>query len=190
MPTIAPPVTATNRSRPSRRRPQRSAAGSSRVLASGAEDMGASCHCRREDRGPPHAATARISVTLTPPAVWRFELEASALWRSGAAQVLLEPGVPMTDSDSPEPTVNSERLTLGIEEEFHLVDLSTRRLTPRASDVLGQLTNRPPASSRAGSATLKSSGGFAAELQQSVVETNSAVTSDLGELRGYLIELR
>jgi carboxylate-amine ligase len=85
---------------------------------------------------------------------------------------------------------NANRLTLGIEEEFHLVDLSTRRLTPRASDVLGQLTNRAPASSRAGSASLKSSGCFAAELQQSVVETNSAVTTDLGELRGYLVELR
>jgi carboxylate-amine ligase len=141
-------------------------------------------------RGLPHAATTSISVTLKRPTVWRFELATRALWRTGAAQLLLEPGVPMTDSDSPEPTVNPERLTLGIEEEFHLVDLSTRRLTPRASDVLGQLTNRPPASSRAGSATLKSSGGFAAELQQSVVETNSAVTSDLGELRGYLIELR
>jgi len=82
------------------------------------------------------------------------------------------------------------RLTLGVEEEFHLVDLSTRRLTPRASDVLGQLTNRAPASSRAGSASVKSSGGFAAELQQSVVETNSAVTTDLGALRGHLVELR
>jgi carboxylate-amine ligase len=113
------------------------------------------------------------------------------LWHTGAAQLLLDGGVPMTDSSSHDSNVwNPKRLTLGIEEEFHLVDLSTRRLTPRASDVLAQLTNRAPASSRAGSATLKSSGGFAAELQQSVVETNSAVTSDLGELRGYLVELR
>lgn len=122
--------------------------------------------------------------------MWRFMRLPCSLWRTGAAQLLLD-GRAMTDSDAHDRNIwNSNRLSLGIEEEFHLVDLSTRRLTPRASDVLGQLTNRAPASSRAGSATLKSSGGFAAELQQSVVETNSAVTSDLGELRGYLVELR
>ena len=95
-----------------------------------------------------------------------------------------------TSTDRSDDVWSPSRLTLGVEEEFHLVDLTTRRLTPRASDVLGQLTNRAPASSRAGSASLKSSGGFAAELQQSVVETNTAVTSQLGELRGFLVELR
>jgi len=103
-------------------------------------------------------------------------------------------GPAMTDRDTRTPNGddiwNSSRLTLGVEEEFHLVDLATRRLTPRATDVLAQLTNRAPASSRAGSASVKSSGGFAAELQQSVVETNSAVTNELGELRGHLVELR
>lgn len=97
----------------------------------------------------------------------------------------------MTDRDAERgPLWSSSRLTLGVEEEFHLVDLSSRRLTPRAPDVLGQLTNRTVASSRAGSAAAKSKGGFAAELQQSVVETNSAVSAHLGELRGYLLELR
>jgi glutamate---cysteine ligase / carboxylate-amine ligase len=78
---------------------------------------------------------------------------------------------------------NQNRLTLGVEEEFHLVDLTTRRLTPRAADVLSRLDEpvssvRPP------------SGGFAAELQQSVVETNSAVTGSLSELRSHLVHLR
>jgi glutamate---cysteine ligase / carboxylate-amine ligase len=97
----------------------------------------------------------------------------------------------MTDSETRDAKLwNSDRLTLGVEEEFHLVDLSSRRLTPRAVDVLAQLSNAAPASSRAGSAAAKSSGGFAAELQQSVVETNSAVTADLGQLKNHLLELR
>jgi carboxylate-amine ligase len=105
----------------------------------------------------------------------------------------------MTDRDMRDDTLWSpSRLTLGIEEEFHLVDLSSRRLTPRATDVLAQLS--APASARvkagmapsapADDATSRSSGGFAAELQQSVVETNSAVTVDLGELRRHLTGLR
>jgi glutamate---cysteine ligase / carboxylate-amine ligase len=43
-----------------------------------------------------------------------------------------------------------ECLTLGVEEEFHLVDLSTRRLTARASEVLERLS--------------KARGTYAAEL--------------------------
>jgi carboxylate-amine ligase len=72
------------------------------------------------------------------------------------------------------------RLTLGVEEEFHLVDLATRRLTPRALEVLERLE---PEKARP-------SGAFAAELQQSVVETNTAVTSSLDELRQHLLALR
>jgi glutamate---cysteine ligase / carboxylate-amine ligase len=69
-----------------------------------------------------------------------------------------------------------ERLTLGVEEEFHLVDLSTRRLTARASEVLERLS--------------KARGTYAAELQQSVVETNTEVSAGLDELRKNLLELR
>jgi glutamate---cysteine ligase / carboxylate-amine ligase len=93
-------------------------------------------------------------------------------------------GAPMTDRIVRDESVwNQNRLSLGVEEEFHLVDLTTRRITPRAADVLSRLSE--PVSSVA-----RPSGGFAAELQQSVVETNSAVTTSLGELRGHLIQLR
>ena len=59
---------------------------------------------------------------------------------------------------------------LGVEEEFHLVDLATRSLAYRAPDLLSRLP---------GSA-------FVEELQGCVVELNSAVTADLGELREEL----
>lgn len=72
---------------------------------------------------------------------------------------------------SPEAT-----FTLGIEEEFHLVDLRTRQLTPRASEVLEGL---------AGSRFT-----YAAELQQTVVETNSQVCESLPELAHHLAEVR
>jgi glutamate---cysteine ligase / carboxylate-amine ligase len=67
-------------------------------------------------------------------------------------------------------------LTLGIEEEFHLVDLRTRQLTPRAGEVLSGLTG--------------SSNTYAAELQQTVVETNSRVCTTLPELHQHLGEVR
>ncbi|HEX4338776.1 MAG TPA: carboxylate--amine ligase/circularly permuted type 2 ATP-grasp protein [Polyangiaceae bacterium] len=73
-------------------------------------------------------------------------------------------------------TANSETLTLGVEEEFHLVDLRTRRITPRAREVLANLAD--------------SSRTYAAELQQSVVETNSPVFSTLSELRRGIAETR
>lgn len=59
---------------------------------------------------------------------------------------------------------------LGVEEEFHLVDLATRSLAYRAPDLLSRLP---------GSA-------FVEELQGCVVELNSGVTADLGELREEL----
>ena len=65
---------------------------------------------------------------------------------------------------------------MGVEEEFHLVDRSTRRLTPRAAEVLGGLS----ASART----------FAAELQQTVVETNTDVVDSLDTLRSNLVALR
>jgi carboxylate-amine ligase len=92
----------------------------------------------------------------------------------------------MTPGESRDaPIGRGEHLTLGIEEEFHLVDLGTRRLTPRAADVLAELGG--PTSTRVSS---RSSGGYAPELQQSVVETNSAVTTSLAELRKHLVCLR
>ena len=65
-------------------------------------------------------------------------------------------------------------LTLGAEEEFHVVDLRTRELVPCAADILDRL----PADS------------FAAELHRSVVETNAPVCTTLDELRDQLTALR
>jgi carboxylate-amine ligase len=56
--------------------------------------------------------------------------------------------------------------TLGVEEEFHLVDLRTRRLTARAPELLAELSD-----------------SYVAELQRCVVETNSGVVDTLDGLR-------
>jgi carboxylate-amine ligase len=56
--------------------------------------------------------------------------------------------------------------TLGVEEEFHVVDLKTRRLTARAPELLGELSD-----------------SYVAELQRCVVEMNSGVVGTLDELR-------
>jgi len=66
-------------------------------------------------------------------------------------------------------------LTLGVEEEFHVVDPATRRLVPRAPEVLAAF----PASPR-----------VKPELQDSVVEGNSAVATDLAGLTADLTALR
>ncbi|MDP9819274.1 carboxylate--amine ligase/circularly permuted type 2 ATP-grasp protein [Spirilliplanes yamanashiensis] len=65
-------------------------------------------------------------------------------------------------------------LTLGVEEELHVVDLETRELTPRAPELLDRLD---PAS-------------YSAELHRSVVETNTAVCGSLDELRDDVVRLR
>ncbi len=65
-------------------------------------------------------------------------------------------------------------LTLGAEEEFHLVDLENWSLVARAP----QLLSRLPAA------------GYAAEIQRTTVETNTAVVTTLDELRGELLRLR
>jgi carboxylate-amine ligase len=70
----------------------------------------------------------------------------------------------------------TDRLTLGVEEEFHLVDLDTRRLTPRATEVLAALAS--------------AQGTYAAELQQTTVETNTRVVETLDDLRRELVGLR
>src|SRR6202165_888930 len=59
--------------------------------------------------------------------------------------------------------------TLGVEEEFHLVDLKTRRLTARAPELLGKLSD-----------------SYVAELQRCVVEMNSGVVDTLDGLRADL----
>jgi glutamate---cysteine ligase / carboxylate-amine ligase len=59
--------------------------------------------------------------------------------------------------------------TLGAEEEFHLVDLKTRRLTARAPELLAELTDH-----------------YVAELQRCVVETNTPVVDSLDGLREEL----
>ena len=65
-------------------------------------------------------------------------------------------------------------LTLGIEEELHLVDLATGRLAARAPELLAQL---PSAS-------------FTAELQRSTVEINTSVCTTLEGLRNELLRRR
>jgi carboxylate-amine ligase len=59
--------------------------------------------------------------------------------------------------------------TMGVEEEFHLVDLKTRRLTARAPDLLGVLSD-----------------SYVAEMQRCVVEMNSGVVDTLDGLRADL----
>lgn len=59
--------------------------------------------------------------------------------------------------------------TLGVEEEFHLVDLKTRRLTARAPELLDVLSDT-----------------YVAELQRCVVEMNSSVVETLDGLRADL----
>jgi len=63
--------------------------------------------------------------------------------------------------------------TLGVEEEFHLVDLKTRRLTARAPELLAELSDQ-----------------YVAELQRCVVETNTRVVDSLNGLRSELVDYR
>jgi carboxylate-amine ligase len=65
-------------------------------------------------------------------------------------------------------------LTVGVEEEFHVVDLDSRELVPRGPDVLERLP----------------SDHYTAELHRSMVETNSDVFTDLDDLREQLLAMR
>jgi carboxylate-amine ligase len=65
-------------------------------------------------------------------------------------------------------------LTLGIEEELHIVDLKTRQLAARAPELLARLP----------------SDHFSAELQRTTVETNTPVAATLSELRADVVGLR
>ena len=65
-------------------------------------------------------------------------------------------------------------LTLGAEEELHLIDLRSRKLVARAPQILARL---PQAS-------------YSAEIQRSTVETNTDVVDSLAGLRAELLRLR
>src|SRR5690349_5526128 len=68
-----------------------------------------------------------------------------------------------------EPSMSDDpaMLTLGAEEELHVVDLATRELVPRAPEVLDRLDPEH----------------FSAELHRTVVETNTPVSTTLDGLR-------
>ncbi len=65
-------------------------------------------------------------------------------------------------------------LTLGVEEELHLIDLSTFRLAGRAPALLAKLPSEH----------------FSSELQRTTVETNTAVVDSLAGLRADILRLR
>jgi carboxylate-amine ligase len=67
-----------------------------------------------------------------------------------------------------------DTLTLGVEEELHVVDRESRELVPRAPDLLAELDT----------------GSYSAELHRTVVETNTAVCGTLDELRADIVALR
>ncbi|RFA21770.1 carboxylate--amine ligase/circularly permuted type 2 ATP-grasp protein [Subtercola boreus] len=68
----------------------------------------------------------------------------------------------------------SAELTLGAEEELHLIDLESGKLSARAPQLLSRLP----------------SDNYSAEIQRTTVETNTAVTSTLSGLRAELLRLR
>ncbi|MGH3975315.1 MAG: glutamate--cysteine ligase, partial [Pseudonocardiaceae bacterium] len=63
---------------------------------------------------------------------------------------------------------------IGVEEEFHLIDLKTRKATPAVDAMLAQLDGD----------------SFAPELQRSLVEANTVPCESLDELRAELCRLR
>ncbi|WP_328460711.1 carboxylate--amine ligase/circularly permuted type 2 ATP-grasp protein [Actinoplanes sp. NBC_00393] len=82
----------------------------------------------------------------------------------------------MTDAlQAPKPRVPEQAaLTLGVEEELHVVDLSTRELVPRAPEILDRLDGAH----------------FSAELHRTVVETNTPVSATLDDLRNGVAQRR
>ena len=84
----------------------------------------------------------------------------------GEQEGTVVPGLPVSLPDSvPVPTDGA--LTIGVEEEFHVIDVETRELTARAGEVLDRLPAGP----------------FTAELHRSVVEAKTEVCRDLTEIR-------
>ena len=70
--------------------------------------------------------------------------------------------------------MNPGELAIGVEEEFHVVDLETRHSAPEVDALLADLDGEE----------------FAPELQRSLVETNTPVCRDLDDLRSHLQRLR
>src|ERR671917_2060451 len=70
--------------------------------------------------------------------------------------------------------MSGDDLLIGVEEEFHVVDLETRHSAPEVEALLSDLDGEE----------------FAPELQRSLVETNTPVCRTLDELRGHLQRLR
>ena len=70
--------------------------------------------------------------------------------------------------------IHPRLVAAGVEEEFHIVDLATRRLTGQADRLMGQL----PADR------------FSWEMQRSVVEANSRPWAGLAELAEDIAGLR
>src|SRR5919112_1429205 len=68
----------------------------------------------------------------------------------------------------------SAELTLGAEEELHLIDLESWKLSARAPQLLNRLPRQ----------------NYSAEIQRTTVETNTAVVDSLAGLRSELIRLR
>ncbi|BDZ50286.1 hypothetical protein GCM10025867_25270 [Frondihabitans sucicola] len=68
----------------------------------------------------------------------------------------------------------SAELTLGAEEELHLIDLETKRLSARAPQLLSKLPGDR----------------YGAELQRTTVETNVPVVTSLSDLRREILLLR
>src|SRR4051812_19782697 len=68
----------------------------------------------------------------------------------------------------------SAELTLGAEEELHLIDLESWKLSARAPQLLNRLPRQ----------------NYSAEIQRTTVETNTAVVDSLAGLRAELIRLR
>src|SRR5689334_3058588 len=70
--------------------------------------------------------------------------------------------------------MTGQELAIGVEEEFHVVDLKTRHSAPEVDALLADLDGEE----------------FAPELQRSLVETNTPVCQELDELRRHLERLR
>src|SRR6478736_2287988 len=68
----------------------------------------------------------------------------------------------------------SAELTLGAEEELHLIDLDSGDLSAQAPQLLSKLPEQ----------------GYSAEIQRTTVETNTAVVDSLDGLRAELLRLR
>jgi glutamate---cysteine ligase / carboxylate-amine ligase len=72
------------------------------------------------------------------------------------------------------PAIDHQIVTAGVEEEFHIVDLATRRLAAQADKLMERLPD----------------GSFSWELQRSVLEANSRPWADLTDLAEDIAALR